>query len=71
VIETIYGFHLLRLVETRPAVQKTFDEMKATLVRDLTDTRCGQASAEWSKRLRDAARIEIGDVHAQRARIAG
>ena len=71
VIETIYGFHLLRLVETRPAVQKTFDEMKATIVRDLTDTRCGQASAEWSKRLRAAARIEIADVRAQRVRIAG
>jgi parvulin-like peptidyl-prolyl isomerase len=62
VIQTIYGFHLLRLVETRPPVQKTFEEMKPTIVRDLTETRCGQASRDWSKRLRDAARIEIGDV---------
>jgi parvulin-like peptidyl-prolyl isomerase len=65
VIETIYGFHLLRLVETRAAVQKTFDEVKATLMRDLTDTRCAQVSAEWSKRLRDAARIEIGSRRAR------
>jgi peptidyl-prolyl cis-trans isomerase C len=71
VIETIYGFHLLRLVETRPAVQKTFDEMKVTIIRDLTETRCAQASAEWSKRLRDAARIEIGDLRVNGGRIAG
>jgi len=71
VIETIYGFHLLRFVDTRPAVQKTFDEVKTTLMRDLTDTRCGQATAEWSKRLRDAARIEIVDRRARGGRLAG
>ena len=70
-IETIYGFHLLRLVDMRPAVQKTFEEMKATLMKDLTETRCAQASAEWSKRLRDAARIEIGDLRVRGGRIAG
>ena len=71
VIETIYGFHLLRLVETRAAVQKTFEEVKATLIRDLTETRCAQASAEWSKRLRDAARIEIGGRRAPGGPIGG
>jgi peptidyl-prolyl cis-trans isomerase C len=70
VIETIYGFHLLRLVETRAPVQKTFDEVKATLMRDLTDTRCGQVNAEWSKRLREAARIEIGGPRAPGSSIA-
>jgi len=64
VIETIYGFHLLRLVETHPAAQKTFDEVKTALTRDLTETRCNQASAEWLKRLRDAAHIEISDLRA-------
>jgi parvulin-like peptidyl-prolyl isomerase len=59
VIQTIYGFHLLRLGELRPSVQKSFADVKATLVRDLTDTRCTQASVEWSKRLRTAARVEI------------
>ncbi|OLE82280.1 MAG: hypothetical protein AUF76_10010 [Acidobacteria bacterium 13_1_20CM_2_65_9] len=64
VIETIYGYHLLRLVETRPAVQKTFDEVKTTLTRDLTETRCNQTTAEWLKRLRDAGRIEISGLRA-------
>ena len=60
VVQTIYGFHLLRLVETRPPAQKTFAEVKATIVRDLTETRCTQAAADWSKTLRARARIVIG-----------
>src|SRR4051812_6350906 len=71
VVQTIYGFHLLRLVEIRPAAQKTFADVKATLVRDLTETRCRQANADWSKRLRAAARIEIVEPRAAGGRIAG
>jgi parvulin-like peptidyl-prolyl isomerase len=71
VIQTIYGFHLLRLVEVRPAAQKTFADVKATLVRDLTDTRCTQAGAERSKRLRATARIEIVERTHAAGRLAG
>jgi parvulin-like peptidyl-prolyl isomerase len=71
VVQTIYGFHLLRLVDSRPAAQKTFAEVKTTLVRDLTETRCSQASAEWVTRLRGAARVEIVDRGAHGGRIAG
>jgi parvulin-like peptidyl-prolyl isomerase len=71
VVQTIYGFHLLRLVEIRSATQKTFAEMKSTIVRDLTETRCNQATAEWSVRLRKTARIEIIDERHSGARMAG
>lgn len=71
VVQTIYGFHLLRLVEVRSSTQKTFAEMKSTIVRDLTETRCNQAGAVWSKRLREAARIEIVDERHPGARMAG
>jgi parvulin-like peptidyl-prolyl isomerase len=71
VVQTIYGFHLLRLVEIRSATQKTFAEMKSTIVRDLTETRCSQASAEWSKQLRQAARVEIIEQRRPGARLAG
>jgi len=71
VVQTIYGFHLLRLVEVRSATQKTFAEMKSTIVRDLTETRCNEAGAEWSKRLRKAASIEIVDERRPGARMAG
>ena len=59
VVQTIYGYHLLRLIETRSPVQKSFAEVKESIVRDLTGVRCGEASAQWSKRLRSAARIEV------------
>ena len=63
VIQSIYGFHLIRLAETRPATQKSFAEVKPQLVRDLAETRCSDAAARWAKRLRAAARIEItGDM---------
>ena len=71
VVQTIYGFHLLRLVETRSETQKTFAEMKSTIVRDLTDVRCKQASAEWSKQLRKTARIEIVEPQRSGGRMAG
>jgi parvulin-like peptidyl-prolyl isomerase len=71
IVQTIYGFHLLRLVEIRSATQKTFAEMKSTIVRDLTETRCNQAGAEWSKALRKSAHIEIVDERRPGARLAG
>ncbi|HJZ76747.1 MAG TPA: peptidylprolyl isomerase [Vicinamibacterales bacterium] len=61
VVQTIYGFHLLRLIETRPPAQKTFADVKATIVRDLTETRCAQAAAAWSKNLRARARVVVGN----------
>jgi parvulin-like peptidyl-prolyl isomerase len=60
VVQTIFGFHLLRLVEVRPPAQKTFADVKATIIRDLTETRCADQAAAWSKRLRSAARIVVG-----------
>jgi peptidyl-prolyl cis-trans isomerase C len=71
VVQTIYGFHLLRLVEIRPAVQKTLAEVQATIMRDLTETRCKQASLAWSKRLRAAARVQIVDPAPARGRTTG
>jgi peptidyl-prolyl cis-trans isomerase C len=71
VVQTIYGFHLLKLLEVRPAAQKTFVEVKTTIMRDLSEVRCTQAGADWSKRLRAAARIEILQTPAAAGRIAG
>ena len=73
VVQTIFGFHLLRVVQVRPPAQKSFADVKATIVRDLTETRCAQASDAWSKRLRAGARIVIvagGDAAVQRTSTA-
>jgi hypothetical protein len=58
VIQTIYGFHIMRLAEVRPSAQKSFADVKDQLVRDLTEKRCTEATQGWSKRLRDAAHIQ-------------
>ncbi|MEW6365868.1 MAG: peptidylprolyl isomerase [Acidobacteriota bacterium] len=62
VVESIYGFHLFRLAEIRPAQQKTFDEVKEKLKTDLTSKRCSEMNDAWTRRLRSAARIEVYDV---------
>ncbi|HKB09033.1 MAG TPA: peptidylprolyl isomerase [Vicinamibacterales bacterium] len=67
VIQTIYGFHLLRLADVRPPVQKTFADVKTTIVRDLTETRCAQQAADWSKGLRARAHIVIAGGEAAAA----
>jgi parvulin-like peptidyl-prolyl isomerase len=59
IIQSIYGFHLIRLADIRPAAQKSFAEVKTQLVRDLAETRCSDATARWTRRLRAAAKIQI------------
>lgn len=69
-IQTIYGFHLLRLAEIRPPAQKSFTDVKDQLIRDLTEKRCSEAADRWSKQLRATARIEIVDDKPQPVRAA-
>jgi len=70
VVQTIFGFHLLRLAEVRPPAQKSFADVKATIVRDLTETRCKQAADAWTKSLRARARIVLADAGAPARRTA-
>jgi len=70
VVQTIFGFHLLRLAEVRPPAQKSFADVKATIVRDLTETRCKQAADAWTKSLRARARIVLADAGARARRTA-
>ena len=44
--------------ENRQRFVKPFAEVKTRIVRDLTETRCADARARWSKQLRNAARIQ-------------
>jgi len=70
VVQTIFGFHLLRLAEVRPPAQKSFADVKATIVRDLTETRCTQAADAWAKSLRARARVVLVDAGAGALRAA-
>jgi parvulin-like peptidyl-prolyl isomerase len=59
VVATLYGYHIVRVLEVRPPQKKTFDEVGAGLQKDLTTTRCADADAAWVLRLRARAQITM------------
>jgi parvulin-like peptidyl-prolyl isomerase len=60
-IETIYGFHLLRLAEVRPPVQRTYAEVRVGLLKDLEQKRCAEVREAWLSGLRQRAEIVFAD----------
>lgn len=57
VVQTIYGFHIIRVAEVRPPRAKTFAEVEPTLAADLTIRRCADAKAAWIADLRRNAKV--------------
>jgi parvulin-like peptidyl-prolyl isomerase len=57
VVKTLYGYHLVRVVEVRPPQQKTFADVGTEIRKDLTAKRCAEAKDAWIARLRAAASI--------------
>lgn len=58
VIESIYGYHVVLVSGVRPPQQKTFDQVSASLISDLSKARCAERKAAWLKELRASARIQ-------------
>jgi len=56
-VQTIYGFHIVRVGEIRPPRAKTYTEVEPTLAADLTATRCTAMKTSWIAGLRRAAAI--------------
>jgi len=61
VVETLYGYHIVRVTETRPPQKRTFADIGASLQRDLTATRCAETRDAWLTRLRSAATIVLSE----------
>jgi parvulin-like peptidyl-prolyl isomerase len=59
VIQTIYGFHIVRLAEILLPRKKTFAEVSSDIRRDLTSTRCAEMRNAWTAQLRAAATIAM------------
>jgi parvulin-like peptidyl-prolyl isomerase len=59
VIRSIYGYHIVRLTEVLPPVQRTFVEVKVQLQKDLTAKNCAAMKDQWIAGLRSAATIVI------------
>lgn len=62
VIESLYGYHVVLVSEARPPLQKTFDQVAATLVGDLASARCAERKDAWLAGLRAAARIQTSGL---------
>jgi len=61
VIQTLYGYHIVRVASIRPPVQKTLREVEAAIQKDLTIQRCAETETAWTTRLRASATIVLTD----------
>ena len=64
VVQTIYGYHLVRIVDVRPSRQKAFAEVSADLRRDLAEKRCAELNDTWLGQLRASASVRYVDLAA-------
>ncbi len=58
-VETIYGYHFVKLEERLPRIQLSFEEMKDRLRKKLEDERTKELSEALLKRLKENSKIEI------------
>ncbi len=59
IVESIYGYHIIKVEERIPETQLTFDEVKDRLKKELEDKKRKMNEEALIKRLKDDARIEI------------
>ena len=62
VVETLYGYHIIRVTEVRPAQQKSFADVRSLLEKDLTTTRCSEHKTTWIAGLRERAHVTIAEL---------
>jgi peptidyl-prolyl cis-trans isomerase C len=58
-IETIYGYHFVKLEERLPGTQLSFEEMKDKLRKKLEENRTKELTGTLLKRLKENSKIEI------------
>jgi peptidyl-prolyl cis-trans isomerase D len=59
VVQTLYGYHIVRVTEIRAPQRKTFGEVAAQIENDLTSQRCADLQQAWLTRLRAEASIVV------------
>jgi len=62
VVQTLYGYHLIRVAEVRPSQQKSFAEVRVQVQQDLTAKRCAAMHDAWVAGLRAGAAVVPGDA---------
>lgn len=58
-IETIYGFHIIKLEEKMPPVQLSFDEIREKLKKEMEEKRRKEIEESLIKSLKDKSKVEI------------
>lgn len=57
-IWSIYGYHIIKLEERAPPIQRTFDEVKKNLKKEREEAEFKKMKIEWVEGLRKQAKIE-------------
>jgi parvulin-like peptidyl-prolyl isomerase len=60
-VETLYGYHLVKVAEIKPPEQRTLEQVRPQLTKDLTAKRCETAGEAWVSGLRRKATIVVHD----------
>ena len=63
VVETIYGYHIIRVTEILPPRARSFADVGARLQQDLSSERCASAKDAWIARLRNAATHHVSAMN--------
>lgn len=63
VVETDFGYHILKLVEKKNAIVGTFDETKEEIREHLKQTRAQKATMDYLAELKKKATIEMAAAH--------
>jgi peptidyl-prolyl cis-trans isomerase C len=59
IVETQYGYHIIKVTEKQPAGKYSFDEVKVNLTKYLKDNKVKKDLSDFIKGLRDKAKVEI------------
>ncbi|HXD15689.1 MAG TPA: SurA N-terminal domain-containing protein [Vicinamibacterales bacterium] len=59
IVQSLYGFHIVEVVETKPQGRKAFADVAADLQRDLTSQRCDSMKTSWLRALRARAVVVV------------
>ncbi len=59
VVQSLYGFHIIKLASVRPPQQMAFADVSTAVRKDLSARRCADMKASWTAGLRASAKIVI------------
>jgi len=66
IVQTLYGFHIVKVDAIKPPEQKTFGDVGAVITKDLTARRCAEMTTAWTNGLRSSAVVVRTSVQAAR-----